>query len=171
MIEPHKIANALFETLEKEEHLYTILDGARTGEIPSALQTVKVNHCSLYYRRPDQALWDVAPYLVKCERGMAFVNWIIEKGWGNSWGIYLEAKANLEELYEHFQKFILVKLEDNREFYFRFYDPRVLRSFIPTCTLEEIREFFGPIRCYFAEDQESLSIVSFSMEPFSRTLR
>ena len=36
---------------------------------------------------------------------------------------------------------------------FRYYDPRVLRAYLPTCNSEELRTVFGPIECFRTEDQ------------------
>ena len=35
--------------------------------------------------------------------------------------------------------------EDGRVLMFRFYDPRVLRPYLQTCTKQEARAMFGPI--------------------------
>ena len=34
---------------------------------------------------------------------------------------------------------------DDEALYFRFYDPRVLESFLPTCSEEQLDEFFGSL--------------------------
>jgi len=41
-----------------------------------------------------------------------------------------------------------------KDMYFRFYDPRVLRVFLPTCTPEELSDFFGPIAGFLIESAE-----------------
>ncbi len=46
---------------------------------------------------------------------------------------------------------MIAKLEDGDEFYFRFYDPRVLKTFLPRCDNQHIEEFFGPIKFIFVE--------------------
>jgi hypothetical protein len=47
-----------------------------------------------------------------------------------------------------------VKTEDGEELYFRFYDPRILRIFLPECTAEEAVEFFGPIQAFWVEAED-----------------
>ena len=37
---------------------------------------------------------------------------------------------------------------------FRYYDPRVLRAFLPTCTRDELRTVFGGIECFWIEGEE-----------------
>jgi hypothetical protein len=43
---------------------------------------------------------------------------------------------------------------ENKLIFFRYYDPRVLRVYLPTCNAEEIRSVFGPISAYIAEDED-----------------
>ena len=47
-----------------------------------------------------------------------------------------------------------VKTEDLQLLYFRFYDPRVLRIFLPTCDRKQIVEFFGPVQAFICEQDE-----------------
>ncbi|NVZ67133.1 DUF4123 domain-containing protein, partial [Pseudomonas gingeri] len=37
---------------------------------------------------------------------------------------------------------------------FRFYDPRVLLIFLPTCTDDEFTRFLGPMKCLFVESEQ-----------------
>ena len=61
------------------------------------------------------------------------------------------------------RRFLLVKAEDGEELYFRSYDPRVLRVFVPTCTPEEARTFFGPIRAFLVEANEPETLLTFTV--------
>ena len=38
---------------------------------------------------------------------------------------------------------------------FRYYDPRVLRAYLPTCDESELRAVFGPIRAFWMEARDS----------------
>ena len=37
--------------------------------------------------------------------------------------------------------------------YFRFYDPVVLRTFLPTATPRQMEDFFGPISAFYVEGE------------------
>lgn len=54
-----------------------------------------------------------------------------------------------------------MRLPEGREVYFRYYDPRVLRLFLPTCTPEEINTFFGPVACFLMEAEEPDILLQF----------
>jgi hypothetical protein len=65
---------------------------------------------------------------------------------------------------------LTVKDEDDRLLYFRFYDPRVLRVFIPTCTPEESADLFGPISRFVVEGEDLDHPLQFRGTPlFQRT--
>jgi hypothetical protein len=155
------LAAVLFGMLREGESLYAILDCARTFDIPFRLRSANVAHDSLYHGQSKEVLWYVAPHLVRCEQESAFFHWVLEQGWGDSWGIFLASQASLEDLRSHFRRFLLVKTEDDRELFFRFYDPRVLRLFLPACTLEEASTFFGPVRCYLMEGEQPNTLLKF----------
>jgi hypothetical protein len=157
-----EFAPVLFNVMGEGEALYAILDGARTFDIPFWLRSANVAYDSLYEGRSKEVLWHVSPYLVRCAQDSAFFHWVLEHGWGDSWGIFLTSQASLEDLRMHFRRFLLVKAEDDRELYFRFYDPRVLRIYLPTCTPEETSTFFGPVRCYLMEGEQPDTLLKFT---------
>ena len=45
----------------------------------------------------------------------------------------------------------MADIEGGKRMIFRFYDPRVMRIFIPTCDAEQRTEFFGNIQHFFVE--------------------
>lgn len=158
----HAVADALFGALAPGESLYAVLDAAQNHEIPLRLKAAGVHHDCLYEGPTAEALWFVAPYLARCERESPFFSWLTESGWGQSWGIFALAPVDLASLRQHFRKFLLVKMEDDEaDFYFRFYDPRVLRVYLPTCTPEEAHDFLGPVRCFLLEGQDGAGLISF----------
>lgn len=140
---------------------HALLDAARMLDALETAQQLNPAHDSLYRGRSEEALAMVAPYLFSCEDGTAFADWLASAGWGNSWGVYLYAEASPAELHRHFRKFLLVQTEDGQELYFRFYDPRVLRIFLPTCDEAQLRAFFGPVNYFMVEDEDPARAVVF----------
>ena len=72
------------------------------------------------------------------------------------------AHEPLDALRHHFRQFSMVELPDRKQVYFRFYDPRVLRVFLPTCTAEETKQFFGPVKHYRMEDENPEMLLEFA---------
>jgi pSer/pThr/pTyr-binding forkhead associated (FHA) protein len=142
-----------------DEPLFALLDAARDPKVLQLLRESKEEYQSLYEGVQGEVLADFAPYLVQLPAPSAFLERLVREGWGKSWGVYLMCSKPLAEVRKHFRHFLLVKDPEGKEFYFRFYDPRVLRVFLPTCTPQETSEFFGPIRCFLLEGKEPQTLL------------
>jgi hypothetical protein len=87
-----------------------------------------------------------------------FTDWILANLPGKPWGVFVRSSATLRELRKHFRAFLIVKNEQRESLYFRFYDPRVLRIFLPTCDTEQFQQFFGAVSSYVAENEKELFV-------------
>lgn len=136
---------------ERRAQAFAVLDGASVPDLLDRLDRDRPEYECLYRGElaPDMA--EVAPYLVKLERGSEFTQWTIERGWGRHWGIFAVTRADLRALRRHFRRFLVVHDSDGKPLYFRYYDPRVLRAFLPTCTHEELADVFGPVIAFLVE--------------------
>ncbi|MFZ4546376.1 MAG: DUF4123 domain-containing protein [Bacteroidales bacterium] len=142
---------------------YIVFDAARMeAEIDNA-RAINPVFDSLYRGQSEETLSSVAPYIFTFERETEFRRWYFDKGWGDSWGIMLFADEEMKVLHKHFRKFLMVQTEEGKELYFRYYDPRVLRIFLPTCDKEQLKEFFGPIDYYICEDEDPVFGIVFSL--------
>jgi hypothetical protein len=54
-----------------------------------------------------------------------------------------------------------VRDERGNRLVFRYYDPRVLRVYLPTCTASELRRVFGPIECFWMESGDPEELFKF----------
>ncbi|MBK8268658.1 MAG: DUF4123 domain-containing protein [Planctomycetes bacterium] len=72
---------------------------------------------------------------------------------GNCAGIFALSESNSRDMLLHLRQVFQGPTEDRR-YYLRFYDPRVLRTFLPSCSLADAAQFFGPIRCIFVESEQ-----------------
>jgi hypothetical protein len=96
----------------------------------------------------------IAPYLVKLAPDSPLLEPLVKEGWGKSWGVYLTCDRDFHEIRRHLRHFLEVKLPDGEQVLFRFYDPRVMRIYLPTCMPEEANQFFGPIHRYVMEGEK-----------------
>jgi hypothetical protein len=128
------------------DQLYLLLDAARVGSRMEEAFGLNKEYDSLYRLSSQQNLATVAPYIFSAKPGSAFFNWYLENGPGNSWGVLVSSAVSMEDLHKHFRKILMVSTEDKKKIYFRFYDPRVLKMFLPTCNAQQILEFFGPVK-------------------------
>ena len=134
-----------------KDPLYAIMDGARNGHIPFIMLDSGEECQSLYEGEQGQQLGRVAPYLTRVPPRSKLLEVLISLGWGESWGVFLTCHQPLAEVRKHFRHFLMVEMEGGKQGYFRFYDPRVLRTYLPTCTAAETKEFYGPVQAFFME--------------------
>lgn len=136
---------------------YALLDGARDPRIYRMLRGSLVDSCCLYEGDLPRDLAEVAPYLVALGRSSPFTVDLIEQGWGRSWGVFLSCPAIMQDLRRHFRRLLQVRDEAGRRLLFRFYDPRVLRAYLPTCRAEELRFVFGPVDRLVVEGESGIA--------------
>jgi len=116
-------------------------------------------YSSLYIGDAEKDLADFAPYLFVMPEGSPLEKHFNEHGIGKAWGIMAESNLPAEELKKHFRQFLKVKMESGDTMYFRFYDPRVLRIFLPTCNTEQLSTFFGRIRSFYTEEPNNPELI------------
>ena len=136
-----------------EGRLYAILDACDEPEVPGKVEELGERAKCLYRGVDDPETLAVAPYLTQL--GEDELDWLDHLMWNRFWGIFAIATSDLKAMRRHFRKFLTVELEGEGAVYFRFYDPRVLETFLPTCDAEQIREFFGPIDAYAVPNRKS----------------
>lgn len=137
---------------------YVLLDSAKMDSEMAIARELNPEHTCLYEGDSERFLGVVAPWLFDFQEGTEFTEWVSVNAKGNDWGIFLRSEAEPIRIYRHLRKFLIVQTEDGKELYFRFYDPRVLRVFLPTCDREQLKEFFGPIDAFIAEDENGLLV-------------
>lgn len=152
--------------LSAQENLFAVLDAAQGNRVLDLLNQSAEEYQSLYLGTQGEALADVAPYLVSLPKGSPLLKALITEGWDKNWGVYLTCEKPFLELRKHFRKFLMVQAEGfEHRMYFRFYDPRVLQTFLPTCPPEQSQQFFGPILRFFFPSHSTLEVVSMAREP------
>jgi hypothetical protein len=134
--------------------LFALLDAAREPRVVSYLEGVPETSDSLYEGEKARDLAPYAPYLVEIPGDSPLAGDLAATAFGKSYCVFLTARGSFDDVRKHFRHFLMVETEDGKEVYFRFYDPRVLRVFLPSCTPEEATRFFGPIRSFWAEARE-----------------
>jgi hypothetical protein len=152
----------LFEILAStSKPLYAVLDAARDLAALNWSKESGEEYQSLYDGESARDLEMFAPYLVRFSRPTPLLRKLIASAWGRSWGIYLTSAASFPDLRKHFRHFLMAETEGARIVYFRYYDPRVLRQYLPTCTPQEVRQFFGPIESLLVEDEDPIRLHRF----------
>jgi hypothetical protein len=136
------------------EQVYAVLDAARDPRALAGLLAHDVRHACLYEGRIPREIAAVAPYLVQMRRGHRYTEQLLESSWGGSWGVFASSAGDFEAMRRHFRRFLRAEDESGKKMLFRWYDPRVLRVYLPTCTPRELDAMFGPLSAYYVEDED-----------------
>ena len=154
------------------DRFFALLDAARDPRIVDLLRESGSPFHSLYESPKAEQLAEFAPYLVELTADAPLLGRLVAGGWGESWGLYLAAEAaDLDGLRRHFRRFLTVEIPGGRTALFRFYDPRVLREFLPSWTPEEAADFFGPASRFAIEGEGADILLEFRLAPGGEFIR
>jgi len=151
--------------------LFAVLDAARDGMAHDLLKSSRLRSQPLFDAEKADEVALHMPVLVELGQGGAagvgteaqtFLEDLVRSGWGKGWGIFCTSASLLEEVVTHFRSFVLLRTQEQRPLYFRFYDARVLRAFLPTCEPQELNAIFGPIASYLVEADRPDTLLAFS---------
>jgi hypothetical protein len=153
---------ALHAAVERDrspaDRLYAIADAARQPLLARAgFELFDLERYSLFPPNTAPHMNAVGPYLIPVPFAPRYP--FPESGYFDLWserlgasgGFLLTSAADLRAVWEHLREIFLVADESGNEFFFRYYDPRVVRGFLPTLTATEAKQFFGPVRRIFVE--------------------
>jgi len=155
------VARYLFA--ERDANVYAILDGACVSGLLDRLYQYEPEFECLYRGELAPDLAEVAPYLVRLDPKSAFTDWVLESGWGKHWSIFAVSHADLATVRTHFRRFLTVHDSNGKPMLFRYYDPRVLRVYLPTCNGKELEAFWGPIMHYIMEAEDPRELRRFQL--------
>lgn len=147
----------------QEGDLYCLLDAARDEKILGLLQKSGAKYMSLYQGQSQKQMADVAPYLIEFGENREFLEKLLRHGWGKRWCSFFVSGAGFGWLWKHFRKFLFVVNENGERVYFRFYDPSVLRTFLPASTSDELDGFFGHLAQIVTEGDSPREAVIFAL--------
>jgi hypothetical protein len=129
---------------------FAVVDTAQNPRLSGLVKRSADWQC-LVTGNPPPVLAATLPYIVQLRsREPLALQWRAE-GIGLNWGIKLLSSLTLDDLRIHFKKFLTVRLPDGTAAQFRFYDPRVFRAFIRTCSSEQLEPWFRGIDCYVVD--------------------
>ena len=144
--------------------VFAVLDGARDPRIASRVDAYLDQKACLYEGNLPRELVNAAPHLLRLFCDDHFCRQLLHDGWGRSWGVFAIAPTSLTSLRRHFRKFMVVRGPTGKRLIFRWYDPRVLSVYLPTCNVEELRTVFGPIEAFVVEGREPGTLHRFTFD-------
>ncbi len=151
---------------------YALVDAAATAgvtdsdEIYLRLSRPDVVKYTLFSGENAWAAERSATYLVPLQGQPEIEQWLYENGWGKAWAVFFageaqadtrvdaHAEAQIDQLIAHLRRFFEVQADNGRNLFFRFFDPVILRDFLPMLSPSEAALFFGPVRRFVLEDEQ-----------------
>jgi len=141
-------------TLLRREHptLFAVVDASR-GARPLHLLRESIDPFrSLYDGVKGEALAHCAPYLVALRPDSGLLDRLVREGWRRRWAIFVSCPRPFKDVRRHLRRFLLVEDDaTGKKYYFRFYDPKTLRAFVPSCAPRQREDFFGEVAAFIAE--------------------
>ncbi|MDH3494901.1 MAG: DUF4123 domain-containing protein, partial [Acidobacteriota bacterium] len=155
----------LRETLQVSNmRLYCVLDGAAVPDLPKRLYRSRLKNYCLLRGKLTPDVVHMAPYVVYLKPDSDFTSWVLDESFGKNWGIFAHSRSTITEMRRHFRSLINVHDEDGNPLIFRFYDPRVIRRYLPTCNLGEVKVFFGKIESYYVEADNEEKLLRYAIK-------
>lgn len=145
-------------------NLFAVLDSVSVPDLPQRLYASGLPNFCLLAGELTPDVIHTAPYVVQLTSDNEFADWIFTESYGKHWGIFAQTLKSINEMRRHFRALLTVYDESGRPMLFRFYDPRVLRKFLPTCNGGELAALFGKIDFLYAEDEMNRSLLKFEID-------
>jgi hypothetical protein len=133
--------------------LYAVVDASRAPMIiPPALQAMTDKVACLYRGNALEEFGDDTAWVAEMTSDESVLQWLVDKGFGKRWSIFLRTSHVLENVVRHLRKFTMVRDSEGTVHFFRYYDPRTLRQYLPVLTAEQAAVFFKGIECFYCEN-------------------
>lgn len=139
-----------------DDMLYAVVDAAKDYRLAIASRDILGEPLRPLFKKAPTFMDRVGPYVARIQCTNRYPEYM--RLWadrlGDNAGFFFLTSAWPKSVRDHLRKLFKVYDEEGHMYYFRFYDPRVLRAYLPTCTAKECREFFGPIRSLHVEAED-----------------
>jgi len=144
--------------------LYAVIDAARDQSILPLLLSSTAPRACLFEGEHAQTLSTHAAYLVHLVQGEPLLATLVQRGWGHSWGVYLTSNQPFDALLAQLRRRVWVRDVGGKTLYFRFFDPRVLRTTLAAMDPAESSDFLGLVSSYMVEADPPEAMLCWSME-------
>ena len=147
------------------EPVFLLIDCARDGKILPLLGEHAADAQTLFNGPDLGAMIPFSPHLVAFEKEGKLIEDLLVEGWGKPWMVFVLSREPFSTLREHLRELLMAENPDGKQVFFRYYDPRILRRFLPVCTPAETRQFFGPVVQFWVEDEKPEFLLQFAPSP------
>ena len=145
--------------------MYGVLDCSRAPELYEHARRLwpESSDC-LFEGRLHEEVRSVSPFVVELSPSDPLSRLWRAQGWGQAWGILISSRADLAAVRRRLRHFTQVRLPDGGgPVLFRFWDPRVFRTYLPTVGTTELRGWFQDIDRYIVETPDGAGSIRYSL--------
>ncbi|MDI3284188.1 DUF4123 domain-containing protein [Polyangium sp. 15x6] len=144
------------ERLTRSGRLFAAVDAADAPFVAEKATQAGPHAAVCLYKPKDASEWaDAAPYLFQVDPSTW--SWLRDGLTEDpSLCVFAIADTNLEGVRRHFRRYLLVQSPAGTKMNFRFYDPRVLVTWLDCCTAQELDDFYGPVSEYGIPTEDGL---------------
>ncbi|WP_373767016.1 DUF4123 domain-containing protein [Glaesserella sp.] len=142
---------------DDSDNCYVIVNAESSAWFPTGFERDDIRFACLYKGEQAERKRNIAPYLIKLSASHSFAEALFStpmagkenddgpQQWYKHFGFFFRSRAEFDELLQHFRKFMILPTYDERQLYFRFYDPRVLEDYLDRllCYPKKLAAFWG----------------------------
>lgn len=134
-------------------HLYAVIDCGRDPMIiPPMIEAMAASSECLFRGKARENLGDQAPWAVAVDPNEDLLDWLVEDGFGRRWASFAVSPLGIRDFVSHLRRFTMVEDEAGTLHYFRFYDPQVLRQYLPAFDPDQTARFFRGVDAWLVEN-------------------
>jgi len=147
--------DAIVDLLEGHlQELYAVVDAASEPSVLEWLRQSEPTYDCLFEGERANTLAEEAPYLLRVDRRSQLEE-LVHRAHDRSAVVYLHSTQGFARVRRHLRRIMLVKTEEGNVLYFRHYDPRIARVFLPLCKPAQLPWMFDEVvTSWFAEGEE-----------------
>jgi hypothetical protein len=146
--------------------LYGVIDCARAPEAFEHLARLEPDAADcLFAGRLDPQVRRASPFVVELAPSDPLSKLWRSSGWGKAWGLLFSSTASLPVVRRRLKHFTMVRLPDGSgPVLFRFWDPRVFRTFLPTVEPSDLSPWFEDIDRYIVETPDGAGSLRYALD-------
>jgi hypothetical protein len=134
--------------------LYGVLDCAVDPALHAHAERLEPDDAACLFEGVAPTVKRVSPFLVELAPADPLSRAWRTTGWGRNWGVLLSSRADLKTVKLRLKRFTQARLPDGSgPVLFRFWDPRVLRAYLPRLAPPETAGWFTDVDRWIVETE------------------
>ncbi len=147
----------LLKVVEKDKasHWYAIIDAAKAASLAYQAKAMGYPVYTLFMgdTAQDFDLASVGPCVIHLDKPLPFLElWVTYMG--ENIGVLLQTEAELDIIFAHLRNIFVARDELGDDYFFRYYDPIILKGYLSSCTKIELNNFFSVVKAWVYEEKK-----------------